>query len=58
MSYMSTNLYKAQCTDIDKAVTPKKTGAKLNGMVETKRFSNSRNSTTGWPVQITGFAPD
>jgi hypothetical protein len=31
---------------------------RLTGMVETKRFSNSRNSIMGPPAQITGFAPD
>ena len=59
MSYVS-NRCKAQCcgTYIGKAVTPKKAGVRLTGMVETKRFSNSSNSTMGLPAWITGFAPD
>jgi hypothetical protein len=57
---MQQGVFEVKSTNgyISKAVTPKKTGVRLTGMVETKRFSNSSNSTMGLPAWITGFAPD
>ena len=57
---MQQGVFEVKSTNgyISKTVTPKKTGVRLTGMVETKRFSNSSNSTMGLPAWITGFAPD